>query len=257
MTNRHGDFIWYELLTRDAGRAADFYGKVLGWTTRRFGEGMPYTLASAPDADVAGIMALGDCPDGGEGMEPGWLGYIGVDDVDRTAGELAADGARQYVPPTDIPGVGRFAMFADPQGAAFYIMRGASEGTSTAFDLSAKGHCNWNELLVPDPETGLAFFARHFGWERGDAMPMGDEGDYRFIDHGGRTIGATMPNMQGGPRLRFYFGVPDIGAAERAVRDNGGSVLVSPVEIPGGEYVMVAADPDGASFGMVGPKGAT
>ena len=112
-------------------------------------------------------------------------------------------------------------------------------------------------LLVPDPETGLAFFARHFGWERGDAMPMGDQGDYRFIDHGGRTIGATMPNMQGGPRLRFYFGVPDIGAAERAVRDNGGSVLVSPVEIPGGEYVMVAADPDGASFGMVGPKGAT
>src|SRR5690606_33464994 len=112
-----------------------------------------------------------------------------------TAARLQAAGARQFVPPTDIPGVGRFAMFADPQGVAFYIMRGTSEEGSAAFDQSARGHCNWNELLVPDPAAALAFYAAQFGWEKGGVMPMGEYGDYQFIDHGGRTIGATMKNL--------------------------------------------------------------
>ena len=35
MANRHGDFIWYELLTSDTGAAERFYGAVLGWRARR------------------------------------------------------------------------------------------------------------------------------------------------------------------------------------------------------------------------------
>ena len=38
MANDHGDFIWYELLTSDADAAADFYGKVVGWTALDSGQ---------------------------------------------------------------------------------------------------------------------------------------------------------------------------------------------------------------------------
>ena len=34
MANQHGDFIWYELLTKDADAAARFYGAVVGWQMR-------------------------------------------------------------------------------------------------------------------------------------------------------------------------------------------------------------------------------
>lgn len=31
MSNKHGDFIWYELLTDDIEGAQAFYSKVVGW----------------------------------------------------------------------------------------------------------------------------------------------------------------------------------------------------------------------------------
>jgi predicted enzyme related to lactoylglutathione lyase len=51
------------------------------------------------------------------------LPYFGVASVDVAAEKAASLGATTYVPPTDIPGTGRFAVFADPQGATFAIVK--------------------------------------------------------------------------------------------------------------------------------------
>ena len=126
MANRHGDFIWYELLTTDADAAARFYEAVIGWNARAFeGSDIGYRLFSIGGTDVAGFMPI---PADAKGMRPGWLGYVGVDDVDKIAAEIVQVGGTQHMPPTDIPGVGRFAMVADPQGVPFYVMRGAIGG---------------------------------------------------------------------------------------------------------------------------------
>ena len=64
MTNNHGDFIWYELLTTDADAAGDFYGKVVGWTSTSSGQpGMDYRFFSSGDGSdnkdgVGGYMAI-------------------------------------------------------------------------------------------------------------------------------------------------------------------------------------------------------
>ena len=82
MANRHGDFIWYELLMSDPAAAERFYGPVLGWRARR-AEGSPveYRIFGTGEAEVAGLMAIPPGA-GAAGMRPGWIGYIGVDDVD-------------------------------------------------------------------------------------------------------------------------------------------------------------------------------
>ncbi len=256
MTNSHGDFIWYELLTSDPDAAERFYGAVLGWRARP-AEGSPvdYRILGTGEADVAGLMAI-PADAAAAGMRPGWLGYIGVDDVDAAAAAILADGGRQHVPPTDIPGVGRFALMADPQGVAFYVMRGAMEGTSTSFAPGRTGHCHWNELATTDQEAALAFYAGRFGWQRGDAMPMGEMGEYRFITHRGGPLGAVMARMAGGPppAWTFYFGVADIDAAAAAVRGAGGAIHHGPAEVPGGVFIIVGGDPQGAVFGLVGPR---
>src|ERR1044071_4984135 len=145
MTNPHGSFIWYELITRDPEAAAAFYGPVLGWSVKPSGHpGMDYRLIDAGDGEVGGMMAP-PTPD----APSGWLGYIGVDDVDRTAADVVAAGGTQLMPPTDIPDVGRFALLADPQGVIFYVMRGASDQDSQAFAMRP-GHCGWNELSTSD-----------------------------------------------------------------------------------------------------------
>jgi predicted enzyme related to lactoylglutathione lyase len=255
MANAHGSFIWYELVTTDAAAASAFYGEVIGWTARDAGvPGVNYRLFSHAGQDVAGHMSIP--PGAPEQMRPAWLGYIGVDDVDATVAALAADGGRVHMPATDLPGVGRMAMMADPQNVPFYVMRGASDEDSTAFSAEQAGHCRWNELSTSDQEGALTFYTRHFGWSRGEAMPMGEMGDYRFLHHGGEMIGAVMPAQPGasGPLWLFYFGVEDIDAAAAKVSASLGTIHQQPIQIPGGEYSLVAADPQGVPFGLVGPR---
>jgi len=263
MSNTHGDFIWYELMTSDVAGAADFYKAVVGWQCRSFDVTTnTYLIFSASGADVGGLMALprpdetgsaaGTCAVG----RPGWLGYIGVKDVDAAAASLREAGASQHVPPTDIPGVGRFAMLADPQGAPFYIMRGTMEGTSDSFSPSKTGHCHWNELTTSSLTGAIAFYGKEFGWEKGDAMPMGEMGDYQFLTHGGETFGAVMQGRGDGPppMWTFYFGVDDIDVATRAAVSRGATVHYGPAEVPGGLHIIVASDPQGAIFGLVGKR---
>src|SRR3546814_5980265 len=99
-------------------------------------------------------------------------------------------------------------MVADPQGVVFYVMRGDGEEASTAFAGMTPGHCRWNELVTSDQAAALDFYIDQFGWEKGDAMPMGEAGDYRFIGHHGEMIGAVMNRMDGKqrPMWNYYFG---------------------------------------------------
>ncbi len=253
MANPHGDHIWYELLTTDPDGAAAFYTEVVGWNVRSAGqEGMDYRLLASPDTDIGGLMTL---PQGAP-TPPAWLGYVGVSDVDAMAAKVKGLGGVVHMPPTDIPGISRFAMVADPQGAVFYMMRGASDRESTAFKPMADGHCGWNELVTSDQDGALGFYDKLFGWEKGDAIPMGEMGDYRFINHRGQMIGAVMNRREGGPppMWNYYFRVAGIDAAAERIRAGGGSVTFGPMEVPGGDWVVNGIDPQGVSFGLVGSK---
>ncbi len=55
----HGNFVWYELMTTDAKAAEGFYTAVVGWSAKDAGmPGMSYTLLSAGEAQVAGMMTM-------------------------------------------------------------------------------------------------------------------------------------------------------------------------------------------------------
>ncbi|MEX2506794.1 MAG: VOC family protein, partial [Pseudohongiellaceae bacterium] len=257
MANKHGEFIWYELMTRDPDAAKAFYDDVVGWTVGEPPPGgdMDYRMIAAGDGYAGGVLGLTDdmCE---HGARPVWLGYIGVDDVDATAAKLREIGGSVLMPAKDIPNVGRIAMVADPQGVPFYIMRGAVEGgTSFAFKPMADGHCSWNELTTTNQDGAVSFYGQLFGWESNEAMPMGEPGDYRFLDHHGIRIGAVMPRMSDSdsPIWTYYFHVPDINAATAKTEARGGKVLSGPHEVPGGEHIMVGADPEGVMFALVGP----
>jgi predicted enzyme related to lactoylglutathione lyase len=258
MANKHGDFIWYEILTSDADAAQAFYGKVLDWSFADSGqEAMDYRIVNAGDHSVAGLMAI--TPEMAEhGARPVWLGYVAADDVDKCVESIGHGGGRALMPAMDVPGVGRIAMVADPQGAPFYVMKPSSaEGESLAFayDHPRVGHCAWNELVTSDQAAAWHFYGVRFGWVKDGEMDMGPMGTYDFIRHGG-VIGAMMKGtaQMGPPHWNFYFRVADIDAAKDAIEANGGSVIHGPQEIPGGDFSMNAIDPQGAHFALVGSR---
>ena len=119
--NENNSLCWNELMTKDSERAKDFYTKLFGWKSKTDADkGMPYTEWINGEEHIGGMMQIQ--PDMGP-MPPNWGVYFAVDDCDAMVQKATALGARTYMPPTDIPNVGRFAVLADPQGAAFNIIK--------------------------------------------------------------------------------------------------------------------------------------
>jgi len=120
-SSRHGAPSWFESMTTDVDRAAKFYAALFGWTPEAMPmEGFTYTTFKLGDAYVAGMMAI--TPDMGA-LAPHWGTYFTVDDADATAREAPALGASVYIPPMDVPGVGRFCGIVSPQGVPFMVMK--------------------------------------------------------------------------------------------------------------------------------------
>lgn len=262
MTGLHGSFIWYELITPDPNGAKRFYDAVVGWdigAEAAFPNG--YRMIGRYDGKSAGgLLPLNDEMKE-HGARPMWLGYVGVDDVDEALAAIESAGGKALMPAFDIPDVGRVALVADPQGAPLYIMTpqppaGDPGAVSDVFSPDRAQHVRWNELSTTDPDAAIAFYSQQFGWRQEGEMDMWELGQYRFLHHGGEMIGAVMPKMPQAPASQwaFYIGVEDIDRAHRAAVDGGGQVLQEPIEIPGGEYSLFGVDPQGAAFGLVGPR---
>lgn len=254
MGNKQGEFIWYELMTSDIEGARAFYQAVVGWTIGGKSDmpGMDYRMINAPDAAIGGAMQI-DADMAAHGAKPIWVGYIGVDDVDAKVAAIKAAGGTIQMGPTDIQGAGRLAMASDPQGAPFYVMRGAIEdGTSTAFAAEQVGHCEWNELWTPDQNGAHAFYEGLVGWTNPESMSMGPMGDYRFLYVDDLRIGATSEQKDQPARWRHYFHVPSITAAIEAVKSGGGTVDNGPHQVPGGGHIIIGTDPQGAQFALSG-----
>lgn len=111
--------VWNELVSDDLESALPFYEQTLGMTRNDFDmDGETYSMLQADGRDVAGSMAP-PAP----GMPNHWNVYFQVDDVDAVVARAQELGGSVHGEAMDVPGVGRMAFLADPQGAAFNVMR--------------------------------------------------------------------------------------------------------------------------------------
>lgn len=256
--NPQGDFIWYELMTPDPDGAKIFYDAVVGWDVEPQPAGdIDYRMIRRTNGGNAGGVLRITPEMEQHGARPTWLAYINVADVDETVASIERAGGKTLMK-HDIPDVGRIAMVMDPQGAPFYVMKpippaGQSEARSDVFSPTEVQRCGWNELATSDQKAALDFYTSQFGWTKGETMPMGEMGDYQLISNRGAPIGAMMTKAADRPaRWRFYFRVEDVDAAKATIDANGGTVLHGPVEVPGGDRILIGTDPQGAEFALVG-----
>jgi hypothetical protein len=251
MSDSHGHFVWYELLTTDMAAAKAFYARVVGWSARdASAPGMAYTLFSVGDAAVGGLMTL---PDEARrtGAQPRWLGYVAVDDVDAAVVRLRQLGGAVHIPPADIPGVGRFAMVTDPQTATLALIKGA-EPQSPAGELDRPGGVGWHELLAANGDTAFPFYGELFAWRKGEPE-VEPAGTYQPFFAGAEIIGGmfTKPKFVAMPFWLYYFNVDDMAAAVEDVKAGGGRVLEGPVDMPRGSRAARCEDPQGAMFALM------
>jgi len=252
-TKHQAKFVWYDLMTSDLKAAESFYKNVVGWNMQDSGMGDPsYTILSAGPTAVGGLMPI---PDEARamGVPPCWSGYIAVSDVDAYAARVTAAGGSIRRPPEDIPGVGRFAVAADPHGAAFILFKGNSDAEPAPVAAGTPGHIGWHELHAGNGASAFTFYADLFGWTKDEAIDMGPMGVYQTFASGGPAIGGMMTKTDDmpAPCWLYYVNVDGIDAAVARIGQNGGKVIMGPHQVPGGSWIVQGFDPQGAMFALV------
>ena len=247
--NGLGRFIWFDLMTPDAEASKRFYTEVLGWGTRVDRPLMgidgqpPYTMWTAGKAPIAGIVPF---------SEAYWLGYVGVEDVRRSAMQARDLGGEILFGPHDIARVGGFAVIADPQGAVIGIFQPVSSSPSPQRSTPAPLAFSWHELAAADWRTALDFYTAMFAWEaigKEDTRPH-----IPGVAFGRRGVpyGVLLDKSQEmpGPAWCGYVRVDDVREAARQVARHGGQVISGPVESPAGDWNVHCRDLFGALFAL-------
>ena len=245
-----GLFVWYEHLTRDVQAAIAFYTAVVGWKTQPFGEGGDYVMWVGSQGPLGGVMTLPD-EAAKMGAPPHWIAHVQVADVDATVRLTRELGGKVHKAPTDIPTVGRFAVIADPQGAAIAVFR--PNGEMTLHDPAKDGEFCWNELLTSDSAAAFRFYSGVFGWKILEEMDMGPMGTYRIFGVGERRLGGMMTTPPGAPMPPmwiFYASTSDLEAAIGRATKQGGKVMNGPMDVPGGGRIAQLTDAQGAAFAL-------
>jgi predicted enzyme related to lactoylglutathione lyase len=246
-----GKFVWFELVTREAGRAQAFYGEVLGWKIKAFQMGSA-TYDMICTGSSFDTMIGGYAQPTGPHQPSHWLSYVSVADLDAATRTVTASGGKVVQPPSDIPGVGRFARIADPQGAELCLFHN-KDGDPP--DGPAPLHAFfWNELHTPDPVAAVSFYEKVVGYTH-QSMEMGPGGTYHVLSSAGSDRGGVTHHLPAGiaPHWLPYVNVDDVdGTLARAKRL--GATLPMPAEdIPGVGRFGVLVDPTNATLAIMKP----
>lgn len=240
--SRVGTFVWHENVSTDPKRAQEFYTELFGWGIEVFKAGeFEYPMISVDGQTHGGF------PPVQEGTPSHWVGNVAVESVDDTRAKVESAGGKLIHGPQDIPDVGRFAVFADPQGAVFVAFQSAGEPPAGA------GVFVWDELGTQDVEGAEKFYNAVFGWTTND---MGEEyGGYKIFQQGETGVGGLMkmPDPSAPSLWSPYVAVEDVDATTAKAGELGGQAIMGPMDVPNVGRIAVLKDPNGAVFGIIKP----
>ncbi|HET7373006.1 MAG TPA: VOC family protein [Gemmatimonadaceae bacterium] len=253
-TGTRGRFVWHDLMTTDIAAARAFYEKVVGWkTTKLEGGEMEYALllsGETPETAIGGVMTL-PAEAAAMGAPPSWLAYIEVPDTDATIDQAVKLGAKVHMPAKTIDQVGRFAVLQDPQGGSFAVITSATP-LQPETDPAPR-QFSWHELTTTDQAAAISFYEQLFGWEKKSEFDMGDMGIYYMYGRDRFTYGGIMRQTPQGPGtywLHYVLVADSADAATERAKNAGATLMVGPMEVPGGDRIAVLRDPQGAVFAV-------
>jgi hypothetical protein len=248
-----GRFVWEELTTTDLASAAKFYAAVAGLKTAPAPFDASYTTFSGAGGPMGGLFPL---PDEARAMgaPPNWLSYIGTADVDETVRHAQSIGGKVIKAAADIANGGRFAILQDPQGAVFAVYASLQPYQPPA--SVPMGGMSWHELATTDYQAAFSFYSQLFGWHVLSDMDMGPGmGTYRLFGAEGSTeqMGGMYTKPAEPPRSSAwlpYIKVANVQGATAKAKALGATIFHGPAQVPGGGWITMGADLQGAAFAI-------
>lgn len=111
-------FVHLELNTPDMAKAKAFYGEMFGWqfNDMDMGQHGVYSTFKPDNGPGGGVFSM-------QGGSPGWMAYVGVEDIKQATEKARSLGAEVYVDSREIPNVGWFSVMSDPAGSTIAIFQ--------------------------------------------------------------------------------------------------------------------------------------
>jgi predicted enzyme related to lactoylglutathione lyase len=121
--------VHFEIPADDVARAKEFYSSIFGWQLQDMPE-MDYTIVKTTETDEQTQMPTSAGAINGGLMRrsqdtPTPVLTIDVESVDQALKQVEAAGGRVVRPRTEIPGMGAFAYFTDPEGITLGLWENA------------------------------------------------------------------------------------------------------------------------------------
>ncbi|MEU9127235.1 VOC family protein [Kitasatospora sp. NPDC048540] len=243
-TTTPGAPCWVELGTVDPGAAKSFYAELFGWRVEEDprAEAGGYTSLLLGDAPVAGLTPLHQ-PE----QPTAWTVSFAVADADASAAAVTAAGGRILLEPSEVFDLGRFAVAADPAGAAFSLWQARAFNGVAVID--EPGSLGWVELTTRAVQQAKEFYPRVFAW----SVTVGEmytQWGLRGHDFGGMADMSDQFPADTPPYWMPYFAVADVDRTAERAAALGASVLLPPTDVPDGPRLAVLKDQQGAVFGV-------
>ena len=247
-----GKFIWWDLATTDMAGLTSFYGAVFGWTFHPVSQSDDqYTLVMNGDHSVAGMFAFTPQEESRAGAL--WFGIMSVDDPLQAAARVTQLGGVVRTPPTELPHRGTYALFHDPEGAFFGVLKSSSgDPPDRRFSQTGIGDFIWMDLFADRPAKLAEFYQQLAGYElRSSAATAG--GERLILASQGRPRGGIVPLPEEANRAGWlpYVRVADVNATLEKVTAAGGYVMVEPSADLFNGNLAILADPQGGVLGIV------
>jgi predicted enzyme related to lactoylglutathione lyase len=243
-----GKFVWADLVTDNAAAARPFYAQLFHWRFQAVGN---YLVAMSDSRPLAGIIQK-PRPASNPNAKPRWFGYISVPDLKKAESVVTRGGGRTVASRTDFPGRGEQAVFADPEGAIFGVIK-SSAGDPEDF-LAEPGDWIWMQLLSRDPRKAGEFYQKVAKYDLVENTQPNRLNDYVLVSKGfARGTIRALPTERAdvNPTWLPYVRVQNVSETAALARQLGGTILVEPrPELFQGK-VGVIADPSGAAIGIL------
>ena len=242
-----GKFIWADLVTDNALAAQKFYSELFGWKFYDYGG---YFIGMSDDRPLCGMFQRPRPKD--RVAEPRWFGYISVANVERAQRAVTKAGGRVLAEPKKMPKRGEQAVFSDPEGAVFGVVK-SSSGDPEDF-LAEPGEWIWIQLLSRDSRKASEFYRAVAGYEVIENTASGRASDYVLASEGYaratvRTIQST--NAQVRPTWLPFVRVKNVSESLARAKQLGGKVVIEPKPDVLDGKAAVIADPTGAAIGIM------
>jgi len=245
-----GRWVWGDLVTSDVAAAADFYGKVFGWTFETYGgedDRETYTLVLSNGLPIGG-MVFDQRAKNGDVPSARWIGLVSVPDVAAAAAAVSANGGKVVVAPRSLGERGETAVFQDPEGVPFGAVR--SKHGDPADYLGDVNEWAWLDLWTADVTRATEFYRAVVGYEIYPVQLHELRRGAHLVSGGYARAGVMQKNdPQTSAVWLPYVRVMDAKLAAEAARAAGGKVLREPADV-GGAVVAVIVDPTGAPVGV-------